>query len=76
MFCDAGAVSIDRNQCVVGAANTRNIADNKGLGANIYLAGIQIKAYLAWRTGDGQPASEIATFNHNQRLRLQGRNQF
>lgn len=75
MFCDAGSVTINRNQFVVGAANTRNIA-GKGLGANTNLAGIQLKAYLAWRTGDWQPTSEPATFNRNPRLWLQGSNQF
>jgi len=75
MFYDAGSVSINRNQFVVGAANTRNIA-GAGVGVNANLVGVQIKAYLAWRTGGGQPTSEPATLNRDPRLWAQLSGQF
>lgn len=74
LFYDAGSVDINRNQFAAGA-NTRNIS-GAGFGANANLAGVQVKAYLAWRTGGGQPTSEPATLNRNPRLWLQAGKQF
>ena len=75
MFYDEGSVSINRNPFVAGIANTRDIA-GAGVGVNASLAGIQLKAYLAWSTGGGQPTSEPATLNRNPRLWLQAGKQF
>ncbi|MDP1996884.1 MAG: ShlB/FhaC/HecB family hemolysin secretion/activation protein [Gallionella sp.] len=74
LFYDAGSVDINRNQFAAGA-NTRNIS-GAGIGANAHFAGVQIKAYLAWRTGGGQPTSEPATLNRNPRLWLQANKVF
>lgn len=69
MFYDTGSADVNRNQ-FAASANTRNIS-GAGVGANANLADVQIKAYLAWRTGGGQPVSEPTTINRNQRLWLQ-----
>lgn len=74
VFYDAGSVTINRNRFAAGA-NTRNLS-GAGIGANANLAGVQIKTYLAWRTGGGQPTSEPATLNRNPRLWLQASKQF
>lgn len=74
LFYDAGAVTTNRNQFAAGA-NTRNIS-GAGMGVNANLSGVQIKSYLAWRTGGGPPTSEPATLNRNPRLWLQASKQF
>ena len=74
IFYDAGSVSINRNPFVVGTTNTRSIS-GAGVGANAILAGVQIKAHLAWRISGGQPDSEPATLNRNPRLWLQASKQ-
>lgn len=74
VFYDAGSVMINRHQFVAGA-NTRKIS-GAGVGANASLAGMQIKAHLAWRIGGVQPTSEPATLNRNPRLWLQAGKQF
>lgn len=74
LFYDAGAVTINRNQFAAGA-NTRNLS-GAGAGANASLAGMQIRIYLAWRTGGGLPTSEPATLNRNPRLWMQAGKQF
>lgn len=74
LFYDAGSVDINRNPFAAGA-NTRNIS-GAGIGANANFVGVQIKAYLAWRTGGGQPTSEPATLNRNPRLWLQANKVF
>ena len=74
LFYDAGSVDINRNPFAAGA-NTRNLS-GAGIGANAKLAGAQIKAYLAWRTGGGLPTSEPATTDRNPRLWVQVGTQF
>lgn len=74
LFYDAGSVTFNRNQ-FAAAANTRYIS-GAGVGANANLAGVQIKTYLAWRTGGGRPTSEPVTLNRNPRLWLQASKQF
>lgn len=69
MFYDGGSVTINRNPFAAGA-NSRFIS-GAGFGANASLAGVQIKAYLAWRGSGGQPISEPATLNRNPRLWVQ-----
>ena len=75
LFYDAGSVNINRNPYSVGVANRRFIS-GAGFGANGNLAGVQVKAYLAWRTRGGVPISEPATVNRNPRLWLQAGKQF
>ncbi len=74
LFYDAGAVDINRNPFAAGE-NTRKLS-GAGVGANAMLAGVQIKAYLAWRTSGGQPTAEPATVKRNPRLWLQLSKQF
>ncbi|MEO8332533.1 MAG: ShlB/FhaC/HecB family hemolysin secretion/activation protein [Gallionella sp.] len=74
LFYDVGSVDIKRNPYTY-VANIRNLS-GAGIGANAYLAGVQIKAYLAWRTDGGQPTSEPASLNRNPRLWLQLSKQF
>jgi len=74
VFYDAGSVTINRNPFTAGA-NTRFIS-GAGLGANATLAGVQIKACLAWRGSGGQPASEPATINRSPRFWVQAGKQF
>ena len=74
LFYDAGSVDINRNPFAAGA-NTRNLSGT-GIGANAKIAGAQIKAYLAWRTGGELPTSEPAAINRNPRLWVQGGTQF
>ena len=74
LFYDAGSVDINRNPFATGA-NTRKLS-GAGFGANANLAGVQVKAYLAWRTSGGQPTSEPATLNRNPRLWVQVGTQF
>lgn len=69
LFYDAGSVDINRNPFTAGA-NTRNLS-GAGIGANATLAKVQIKAYMAWRTGGGLPTSEPATADRNPRLWVQ-----
>lgn len=68
-FYDSGSVTINRNAFAAGV-NSRSIS-GAGVGASAKLAGAQFKAYLAWRTGGGQPQSEPATVNRSPRLWLQ-----
>lgn len=68
-FYDAGSVTINRTQFAAGA-NTRSLS-GVGVGVNASLAGAQLKAYLAWRSGGGQPTSEPATLKSNPRLWMQ-----
>lgn len=74
VFYDAGSVETNRNPFAAGA-NTRNIA-GAGLGANANLAGMSLRAYVAWCTSGGQPTAEPATLNRNPRLWLQVSKQF
>ena len=74
LFYDAGSVNINRHSFAAGA-NTRNLS-GAGIGANAKLAAVQIKAYLAWRTGGGLPTSEPVTSNRNPRLWVQASMQF
>ena len=74
LFYDAGAVRINHNPFAAGA-NTRNLS-GAGVGMNANWAGMQFKAYLAWRTGGGLPTSEPATADHNPRLWVQAGVQF
>ena len=74
LFYDAGGVDINRNPFAAGE-NTRKLS-GAGVGANAMLAGVQIKAYLAWRTSGGQPTAEPATVKRNPRLWLQLSKQF
>ncbi len=73
-FYDAGSVTINHNPFVAGA-NSRFIS-GAGLGVNTNLAGVQLKAYLAWRGAGGQPQSEPATVNRSPRLWVQAGKQF
>jgi hemolysin activation/secretion protein len=74
LFYDAGSVHINRNPFAAGAP-TRKLSGS-GIGANANVAGMQIKAYLAWRTRGGQPTSEPATRDRNPRLWVQASTQF
>lgn len=74
LFYDAGSVEISRVQYAAGV-NTRHVAGG-GVGASATLAGVQIKAYLAWRTSGGQPTSEPVKVKRNPRLWLQAVKQF
>lgn len=56
LFFDTGAVTINRSPFGLDAPNTRHLS-GAGFGANVTLAGIQVKASLAWRTGGGKPTS-------------------
>ena len=70
IFYDAGSVTINKNSFTVGAANSRSIS-GAGVGANANYAGMQFKAFVAWRTSGGQPTSEPVTLNRNPRLWVQ-----
>jgi len=74
LFYDAGSVRVNRNPFAAGA-NTRHIS-GAGFGANANLAGVWVKAYLAWRTRGGQAASEPVSLNRNPRLWVQASMQF
>lgn len=74
LFYDAGAVRINHNPFAAGA-NTRNLS-GAGVGMNANWAGMQFKAYLAWRTGGGLPTSEPAAADRNPRLWVQAGVQF
>lgn len=74
VFYDTGSVNINREQFAAGA-NSRNIS-GAGVGASVNFAGVQIKTYMAWRTGGGQATSEPATLNLNPRMWLQASSQF
>lgn len=75
LFYDTGSVTINRNPFGPPAPNTRNLS-GAGLGANANLAGIQLKAYLAWRTGGGQPTSIPASAVNTPTLWMQASRQF
>lgn len=74
LFYDAGSVDISRNQFAVGA-NSRHLS-GAGVGLTANRAGVQFKAYLAWRADGGQPTSEPTTLNRNPRLWVQAGMQF
>lgn len=69
VFYDAGSVTLNRTPFSV-TPNTRTIA-GAGLGLNTEYAGLQLKAFLAWRTQGGAAQSEPVTINHNPRLWIQ-----
>lgn len=73
-FYDAGSVKINRDPLVAGE-NTRSIS-GAGVGANAHFFGLQINAYVAWRTDGGQPASEPPSLDRNPRLWVQASRQF
>lgn len=75
LFYDAGSVTINKNPFTVGAANSRSIS-GAGVGANANYAGMQFRAFVAWRTGGGQPTSEPATLKRNPRVWIQASKQF
>lgn len=74
LFYDAGSVNINRHAFAAGA-NTRNLS-GAGIGVNAILAAVQIKAYLAWRTGGGLPTSVPETADRNPRLWVRASMQF
>ncbi len=73
-FYDAGSVKISHDQFAAGA-NSRNIA-GAGFGVNTHVAGLQMKAYAAWRTSGGPAISEPVSADRNPRLWLQASKQF
>lgn len=73
LFYDAGSVKINLNPYIAGIANTRFIA-GAGVGVNALLAGMQLKASLAWRTSGGDPTSDPS--RRNPRLWLMAGKQF
>lgn len=75
LFYDAGSVTTNKTPYVVGVANSRSIS-GAGVGANVSYSGLQFKAFVAWRTGGGQPTSEPVTMNRNPRLWVQVGTQF
>lgn len=74
VFYDAGSVRINHTPFATGA-NTRFIS-GAGFGVNATVAGIQLKAYAAWRGAGGVPQSEPATINRSPRLWVQAGKQF
>jgi hemolysin activation/secretion protein len=74
LLYDAGQVKINRNPFAAGA-NTRTLS-GAGFGINATLAGIQLKAYAAWRGAGGAPQSEPATINRSPRVWIQAGKQF
>lgn len=56
LFYDTGSVKINHTPFGPAAANTRTLS-GAGFGLNAYVAQVQIKASLAWRTYGGTPTS-------------------
>jgi hemolysin activation/secretion protein len=55
LFFDAGSVTISRNPIAAGANN--RFLSGFGLGENVSIVGVQVKAYAAWRASGGLPNS-------------------
>lgn len=56
VFYDAGSVKLNHTAYDISATNKRTLA-GAGLGFNAVLAGVDLRASLAWRTVGGEPTS-------------------
>jgi len=74
VFYDYGSVDFNRKRFVAGS-NTRQIA-GAGVGLNTSFAGLQLNAWLAWRTEGGVAVSEPAALDEGRRLWVQVSRQF
>jgi hemolysin activation/secretion protein len=72
LFYDAGSVTINRNPFGAAAPNSRTLS-GAGVGVNAALAGVQLRASLAWRAGGGQPTSMPASAADSPTLWVQAR---
>jgi hemolysin activation/secretion protein len=71
VFYDTGSVTINRNP--FGAAATDRTLSGVGVGVNAALAGLYIRASLAWPIGGGQPTSIPASAAESPTLWVQVR---
>jgi hemolysin activation/secretion protein len=75
LFYDAGSVITNRKPFDPLAPNSRKLA-GAGIGVDARLAGLQIKATLAWRTDGGRPNSIPAAAVHTPTAWVQIRRMF